>query len=371
MEKESLNKRMLLLVVLFISAVFVAMIRQFLMAIILAGIFTALSKPLYNRLQQRFGNRSALASLTTILLIVCVILLPMAGLLGIVAAQAVKVSELARPWIEQHLSEPGAFLPTIESLPFYDTIEPYKNEILKKAGGLVGDLSGFIFTKISSLTLGTMNLIFSMFVMLYCMFFFLMDGEKLLDKILYYLPLQDEDERRILERFTSVSRATIKGTLVIGILQGGLAGAAFWVAGIPSAVFWGAIMAVLSIIPSIGSALIWAPAAIILMATGHLVSGVLLVLFCGVVVGSLDNLLRPVLVGKDTQMHELMIFFGTLGGIFMFGLPGLVIGPIAAALFVTVWDIYGIAFADVLPKVRKRQQEEIAGDAKDEEDTKT
>ena len=110
-------------------------------------------------------------------------------------------------------------------------------------------------------------------------------------------------------------------------------------------------MAVLSIIPSVGSALIWAPAAIILAATGHIVKGVGLAAFCGVVVGSLDNVLRPILVGKDTQMHELMIFLGTLGGIIMFGVAGMIIGPILAALFITIWEIYGIAFKDVLPKV--------------------
>jgi predicted PurR-regulated permease PerM len=139
---------------------------------------------------------------------------------------------------------------------------------------------------------------------------------------------------------------------VIGILQGGLAGLAFAVVGIPSAVFWGAIMTVLSIIPGIGSALVWGPAAIILAATGHLVKAIGLAVFCAIVVGSLDNLLRPILVGKDTQMHELMIFLGTLGGIMMFGVVGVIIGPIVAALFVTVWEIYGDAFKDILPAVK-------------------
>jgi predicted PurR-regulated permease PerM len=156
----------------------------------------------------------------------------------------------------------------------------------------------------------------------------------------------------MLDKFTSVARATLKGTLVIGVLQGGLAGLAFSVVGISSAVFWGTIMAVLSIIPSVGSALVWGPAAIILIASGHLAKGIGLAIFCAVVVGSLDNLLRPILVGKDTQMHELMILFGTLGGIMMFGVVGMVIGPIVAALFVTIWEIYGVAFEDILPAVR-------------------
>jgi predicted PurR-regulated permease PerM len=341
----------LLLLVFFISALFLSMIRQFLMAIFLAGIFSALSYPLYRRLERWFGGRRGLASLATLLLIVVVVLLPLGGLLGVVTGQAIKVGEAVTPWVTRQLSEPDAISETLKSLPLYDKVEPYRNLILKKAGELVGHISGFLINRLRSVTLGTVNFIFMLFIMLYTMFFFFMDGKKLIDKILYYLPLEDQDERRMLDKFTSVTRATLKGTAVIGILQGGLAGAAFAVVGIDSAVFWGTIMAVLSFIPGIGTALVWVPAAIILAATGQPAKGIGLGVFCAVVVGSIDNLLRPILVGRDTQMHELMILFGTLGGIVMFGVLGIIIGPIIAALFVTVWEIYGVAFQEVLPGV--------------------
>jgi predicted PurR-regulated permease PerM len=351
MNKDAINKWVLLLIVFLITSVFLMMIRQFLMAILLSGIFAALSYPLYDRFVRWFGGRRVPASLATILLILTVFLVPLGFLLGVIAAQAIKVAEIAKPWVKQHLSEPGTLTTTLQSLPFYDTIEPYRNQIVTKLGELVSTTSGFIVERLSSVTFGTVQLFFMAFVMLYCMFFFLMDGSKLLHKILYYLPLESKDEESMLGKFTSVTRATLKGTIVIGFLQGGLAGAAFAAVGIPSAVFWGAIMAVLSIIPGIGSALIWGPAAIVLISTGQLAKGIGLGFFCGVAVGSLDNLLRPILVGKSTQLHELMIFFGTLGGILMFGVPGIIIGPIVAALFVTVWDIYGIAFKDILPEV--------------------
>jgi predicted PurR-regulated permease PerM len=143
------------------------------------------------------------------------------------------------------------------------------------------------------------------------------------------------------------------------VLQGALAGIAFAVAGIDNAVFWGTIMAVLSVIPSVGSALVWIPASIILVMQGSVAGGIGLLAFCGLIVGSLDNVLRPRLVGKDTRMHELMIFFGTLGGILMFGIAGVFIGPVIASLFVTIWELYGIAFSDYLPEVyyHKRQAE--------------
>lgn len=245
-------------------------------------------------------------------------------------------------------------------------MEPYRNFILTKAGEAVGFLSKFLISQLSSATLGTVKFVFLLLIMLYTMFFFFMEGDTLLKKILYYLPLQDHDEQRLLARFTSVTRATLKGTALVGLLQGGLAGCAFAVVGIPSPVFWGSIMVVLSIVPGVGTALVWAPAAVILSTTGHGSQGIGLALFCAVVVGGLDNLLRPLLVGKDTQMHELMIIFGTLGGIVMFGVAGIIIGPIITALFVTVWDMYGVAFKDVLPGVGETPVFD-AGGAEDEE----
>jgi predicted PurR-regulated permease PerM len=357
MNKEAINKWVLLLLVFFISALFLSMISQFLMAIFLAGIFSALTYPLYRRFEKWFKGRRSLASIATLLLIVFVVLLPLGGLLGIVTAQAIKVGEAVKPWVEQQLAEPDAISNALKSLPFYDRVEPYRNLILQKAGEMVGGLSGFLINRLSSVTLGTVNLLFMLFIMLYTMFFFLMDGQKLIEKILYYLPLEDHDEQRILNKFTSVTRATLKGTAVIGLLQGVLAGSAFAVVGIDSAAFWGAIMAVLSFIPGIGSALVWVPAVIILAATGQLAKAIGLGVFCAAVVGSIDNLLRPILVGRDTQMHELMILFGTLGGILMFGVVGVIIGPIIAALFVTVWEIYGVAFKDVLPAVAGSETE--------------
>lgn len=351
MSRDTINKLALLLLVVFISAVFLSMIRSFLMAILLAGIFSALAHPLYKRFERWYGGRRALASLSTLVLIVIVVIVPLGVLMGVVTSQAIKVGHTVTPWIQEQIAQPGAFDKLLNSLPFYDKLAPYSETIWRKAGELAGAVSRFLIDSISSATLGAVNLLFMAFAMLYSMFFLLMDGDRLLERILYYLPLQHQDEQRMLDKFTSVTRATLKGTAVIGIIQGGLAGLAFWVVGIPSAVFWGTIMAVLSIIPGIGTALVWGPAVIILAAGGDFMKAGGLGIFCALIVGGIDNFLRPALVGKDTQMHELMIFFGTLGGIMMFGVIGMIIGPIVAALFITIWEIYGVAFKDILPPV--------------------
>lgn len=351
MQQGNLNRAVVVLCAFLVTAVFLSMIRQFLMAILLAGIFSSLAHPIYRRFERWFGGRRALASIVTLLLIVTGILLPLGGLLGMITAQAIEVGQSVTPWIKEQVSRPAAFSELLASVPFYDRIQPHEKAILEKAGEIVGTLSSFLIDRLSSATVMTINFLFMTFILLYSMFFFLMDGHKLLDKILFYLPLEEADERRLLDKFTSVTRATLKGTIVIAILQGGLAGLAFAVVGIKGAVFWGAIMAVLSIIPAIGTALVWVPAAVVLAAGGHLIKAAGLATFCAIVVGSVDNFLRPLLVGRDTQMHELLILFGTLGGILMFGVVGFIIGPIIAALFTAVWEIYGVVFSDILPPI--------------------
>lgn len=363
MHDDKVNKFVVVLLVVFISAVFLSMIRSFLMAIFLAGIFAALSRPVYRRLARWLGGRKSLASVLTLVLLIIVVLLPLTALTGVVTGQAIKVGQSVTPWVRAQIEQPNVLSDYLQKIPYYEHIVPHSELILRKAGEMVGRVSQFIINNLQSAAMGAANFLFMLFTWLYTMYFFLIDGERLLEKILYYLPLQDHDEQQMLDRFTSVTRATIKGTAVIGILQGGLAGIAFWVVGIPSAAFWGAIMVVLSIIPSVGTAVVWVPAAIILGASGAIGKGIGLAVFCGLVVGSLDNVLRPILVGKDTQMHELMIFFGTLGGIFMFGIVGVIIGPIIAALFITIWEIYGQAFKDVLPDtgyVLRRNQAQAA-----------
>jgi len=356
MNQDTVNKLVLVIIVISISALFFTMIHQFLMAIFLAGLFSAMARPVYRRLRIAFRGRRHLASATTMLLMIVVVLIPLMLLVGIVVAQAIDVGQSVTPWVKRYIDQPDSLTAYLQHLPFYEQLEPYRGLILEKAGQLVGSLSKIIVNGLSSATLSTANFLFMLFVFLYTMYFFQMDGVKLIRRILYYLPLGSDDENRMLAKFTSVTRATLKGSLLIGVLQGGLAGIAFAIAGIDNAVFWGTVMAVLSIIPSVGSALVWGPACVILMMQGHMAAGIALLVFCAGVVGSLDNILRPILVGKDTQMHELMIFFGTLGGIIMFGISGIFIGPLIASLFVTIWELYGIAFADYLPEVHYRKR---------------
>jgi len=367
MTRDGANKLALLLLTLFISSIFLFMIRSFLMAIFLAGIFSAMAHPFYKRIEDWYGGRRVLASLSTLASILLVVILPLGLLTGILTAQAIRIGQAIAPWVQGQISQPGELQQLLSRIPFYEKIASHSDVIWSKGGELIGSLSQVLISSLSAVTFGTVSFVFMSFVMLYTMFFFLMDGDKLLYRILYYMPLNDQHERRILEKFTSVTRATLKGTAVIGVLQGGLAGVAFWVIGIPNAVFWGTIMTILSIIPGIGTAIVWGPAVVILAVGGSYLKAIGLGMFCALLVGSVDNLLRPVLVGKDTQMHELMIFFGTLGGILMFGAMGIIIGPIVAALFYVIWDMYGIAFENILPQVEDIRSVEVSATAPEAE----
>jgi predicted PurR-regulated permease PerM len=356
MKPQTISNIVLLVLMFLISALFLSMISHFLMALLLAGIFSAMAQPVYRRITGLFGGRHRAASLVTLLLFCLMVLVPVSALVSIITAQAIKVGQSVTPLVQRQIRTTGRFFEYLQRIPYYDEILPYHDQIISSAGELANKVGGFLVNSLSAGAIGTVNFIFMFFVFLYVSYFFLIDGKLLLDRILLYLPLESRDEQRLLDRFTSVTRATLKGTALIGVLQGGLAGVAFAVVGIEAAVFWGTVMTALSIIPALGSALIWVPAAIIMVVSGSYLKAIGLTLFCGLIVGSLDNVLRPRLVGKDTQMHDLMIFFGTLGGITLFGLIGFIIGPIIAALFVTIWDIYGEVFKEYLPGISVSQE---------------
>jgi predicted PurR-regulated permease PerM len=348
MTETRFRQGFLLLLVTAISIAFVAMIRSFLLTILLAAIFAGLSYPVYQWVLGRLGSRKSLAAIATLLLLLVLVMAPLLAVLGAGANEALRVTETIRPRLQQLVDQPGEFDSRLRALPGYDRIAPYRAQILTKAGELVGSTSAFLFSALSATTRATVVFIFQFAILLYTMFFFLTGGPALLEGVLAYLPLTDADKQRMVGKFVSVTRATLKGTILIGVAQGLLGGLAFWAVGIDGAIFWGTVMTVLSIIPGVGGALVWLPASIILMTTGEIWRGIGLALFCALIVGSVDNLLRPRLVGQDTKMHELLIFFSTVGGLMFFGVMGFILGPILAALFVTAWEMFGTTFRSAL-----------------------
>jgi predicted PurR-regulated permease PerM len=354
----NLRTAFVLLLVAAVSALFLAVAWPFLEPLLLGALLAGLFHPLYRWITRLVGGRQSLGAVLTLLVLFILVLGPVTAFLGIVVQQALSISDQAIPWLRQHLGAASTFNLhdwLVQRFPALADYVPSQEELLQHVGTAAKSAGAFLVTVLSRMTATTAAFILNLFVMLYAMFFFFKDGKKILERIFYYLPLSDEDETRMLARFTSITRATIKGTVVIGIIQGTLAGIAFWMAGIQGAAFWGTIMTILSIVPGIGAALVWVPAVIILFINGQYVAAMLLLAWCAAVVGTIDNFLRPALVGRDAKMPDLLILVGTLGGLFLFGPIGFIVGPIVCGLFLTVWDIYGATFKEVLPPVKSFQ----------------
>ena len=342
------RKAFLLVLVVGITAAFVAMLQTFLLTILVAAIFAGLASPVYARLLLAVRGHRPLASALTLLLATTLVVGPLFGMTGLVVNQAVRVTESIRPVVERFLNEPTYLDQQVQRIPGIDRLGPYREQIVTSTGAVVGAVGRFLAGSLSDVATGTVTFLLHFFLMLYTMFFLLMDGSAMLHSMLNHLPLTATEKQQMTDRFVSVMRATVKGTLVIGIIQGTLSGLAFWIVGIPDALFWTVVMILLSILPVIGGALVWVPACLILVATGEVMKGLLLAAFCSLIVGSVDNVLRPRLVGRDTKLHDVLILFSTLGGILAFGPLGFIIGPIVAGLFVTSWEIFAVAYRDVL-----------------------
>jgi predicted PurR-regulated permease PerM len=350
----NLRTAFVLLLVAAVTALFLAVAWPFLKPLLLGALLAGLFHPLYRWITRLLGGRRSLGAAVTLLVLLVLGLGPLSVFLGIVVQQALTVSDQAIPWLTQHLGAASTFNVNewvMQRFPALAKYMPSQEQLLEQVGTAAKTAGAFLVTFASRMTVTTASFLLNLFVMLYAMFFFFKDGHKILERIFYYLPLSDEDETSMLARFTSITRATIKGTLVIGIIQGAFGGIAFRVAGIEGAALWGTIMTILSIIPGIGAPLVWVPVVIVLFVNGQYVTATLLLVWCGAVVATIDNFLRPVFVGRDAQMPDLLILIGTLGGLFLFGPMGFIVGPIICGLFLTVWDIYGTTFKAVLPPV--------------------
>lgn len=316
------------------------LIRGFLQPIFWAIALGIVVYPLHARLVPRFGNRPSLAAGISVAVVVGLVIVPLAGIAAAVTTEAAALYarlDTGQLGIRDLYSRVEHSIPQIGSVLTSLGIDAARLESQLSTAAVTA--SRFVASRALALGQDTVRVTVFFFLMLYLLFFFLRDGERLLAGLVRALPLGDQRELHLLERFAEVSRATIKGTLVVGIVQGAIGGIAFAALGLGAPVLWGVVMALLSILPAVGAALVWLPAAIVLIASGSVTAGIVLVLIGVFVIGLVDNLLRPILVGRDTRMPDYLILLSTLGGLAAFGLAGIIIGPIVAAFFLSVWQM--------------------------------
>ncbi len=338
MEMQKVRKNIFLAILLIGTVAFLYLLKPFAYPIFWAAVIAGIFSPLQKKMNRRL-HKPNLTTAIMVLLVIFVILLPMAFVASVLLAQAVDMYSALRDTAAMK-EKAHTLFELFKGNPTFEKLDLDEMTLTEKFYGVAESISKYIVGYLTDLTQNTLLLIVNFVVMLYCLFFFIRDGDRLLRGSLYILELKDEIGNRIYERFSSTARATLKGTLIIGLIQGTMGGVLFWAVGIDSAIVWGVIMILAAMIPGIGCAIIWAPAAIILLATGHIWQGIVIIAVGSLVISSVDNILRPVLVGKDTQMHPLLIFLSTLGGIAVFGISGFVIGPIITALLSTLWEIY-------------------------------
>ncbi len=330
------------LMLLGISAAFFGMIMPFLMALFWAALLAMIFRRPYRLIRLRLKGRDNLAAAITTILIVLMVVLP--GFFLVLAL----VNESVGVYYKISSGE----WDLTRLVDFIQTQAPRLENVLRDVGltpeRMKADLANFavnaartIADRLLSYTQNAIAFTVQFFLMLYLLFFFIRDGRIIMNTAMNALPLGNRWERILVERFASVARATLKGTLIVAIVQGSIGGIIFALLGIEGAIFWGVVMTILSILPVAGSGLVWVPAAMILAAQGMWGKAVVLVIVGALGIGLIDNILRPVLVGRDTKMPDYLVLIATLGGLAWFGLTGFVLGPVIAALFLTFWDAAG------------------------------
>ena len=343
MNSSGLQQKAFLLLLVIVSLAFGWILLPFYGAVFWGSILAIIFTPFYRRLLVILNQRKNLAAFTTLLLCLIIVILPFTFMATALLQEALVVYQRIR---SGELNFGAYFQQIMAALPpwmssFLESVGLSNMSELKDMlsnGALQG--SQLIATQALNIGQNTFEFLVSFGIMLYLLFFLLRDGSILSARIKQAIPLSMEHKRHLLGKFTTVVRATVKGNIAVAVMQGALGGLIFSFLVIEGALLWGFVMAFLSLLPAVGASLIWAPVAIYFLLTGAIWQGLTLTAFGVFVIGLVDNLLRPVLVGKDTQLPDYVVLISTLGGMVLFGLNGFVIGPVIAALFIAAWDLF-------------------------------
>ncbi|MFG1347745.1 AI-2E family transporter [Xanthobacter autotrophicus DSM 431] len=343
MPRPTIQELSFLAAVALVTAAFVWILLPYYGAILWAVILAILFHPLQRMLEQRLGGRRTVSALLSVLASICIVVIPGALILASLAQEATALYTR----ISTRQFDPGALLAQVQgALPpvVLDALSALglgsTVEIQAKLTSFLLQASQAIATGAVAVGQNTAQLLVSLGVMLYLLFFLFRDGEGLAAVIRRASPLGERHTDHILGTFTAAVKATVKGNVIIATIQGAIGGVAFWALGIEAALLWGVLMAVLSLLPAIGAGLVWVPAACYLLLSGAYLKGAILLAIGMLVISTIDNLLRPTLVGKGTLLPDYLILVSTVGGLSLIGMNGFVIGPLIAALFVAVWSLF-------------------------------
>lgn len=342
---NKLEQRAFLITLTLVTILFLFLLKPFFAPILWACIIAILFHPVKLWLESKLGKRPNLTAMISLIICIFLVIIPVLLILtsflqqGIALYQRISVGEIQPA---QFVDQIRQAFPVVQS--FLERIGVDIASLRENATKAALVAGSFLTQNAVTVGIGTFNFILKLALMLYVAFFLLRDGKRLIEKLIFVIPLGDEREHLLFKNIAGVARATVKGNLVVAIVQGALGGLIFWFLGIPAALLWGVLMAVLSLIPAVGAGLVWLPAAIYLYAAGQTVAATVLIAYGILIIGLVDNILRPILVGRDTKLPDWMVLLSTLGGLALFGVSGFVLGPLIAVLFVAFWKIFGEDF---------------------------
>lgn len=350
MQLKNYNVYFFFTILFAISVVTAFILRPFFVPLAIAAVLAIVFHNLYQFILVRSNYRKHLAALFSSFFILLLVLVPFSLFLYFVGNEIADLYATATAGgdIFSHYIEPfiNKFNNSTFAKLYHVRITLQQDMFVEWLKGASGDMLSFV----QGVYQGVANFVLMTFVAFFSLYYFFVEGDRIVKRLMTLSPLRDKHEKLLVEKFVSITRATVKGTLVVALVQGSIGGIAFAIAGIKSATLWGIAMTIFSLLPLIGSSIIWLPAAIILLILGNIAQGVFILIVGAGIISVLDNLLRPRLVGKNTQMHPLLVFLATLGGISLFGFSGFIIGPIIVALFLSLWNIYAVEFKVQLRK---------------------
>ena len=322
-----------------VTLLFLYLLKPFFFSIFWAAIIAGIFRPLYRRINRRL-KRPNLSTVVVFFVIALIILLPAAVVGTLVFNESVQLYAALSPDTKQLNKNFDHVISSITNHPYAKLFHVNKALLLAKTAEIARGITNYIFVNLTALTQNTLGFLVKFAIMLYALFFFIRDGDKFPGMAMRILPLGKGREKLLYDRFFVTARSTLKVTLIIGGIQGALGGIVFLITGIEGALIWGLLMVIMAVVPAVGCAIIWGPAGILMLLMGHTWEGTLILATGILVISTIDNLLRPILIGQDVEMHPLLIFLSTLGGIVVFGFAGFVIGPIIASMLLAIWEMY-------------------------------
>jgi len=344
------REHIFLIFILFLTFLSIYLLYQilspFLSSIVWAILLAMVFYPLFRRLQVLLKKRAVLSALIMTLLVLVVIVLPFTLLMASLAGDIVNFYHQVEGMIQT--GQLQAYIERIKDIPLLkwilaslgQHIDLSRTDPLPFLLKNVNQISTFIFNQTAILLKGLSTFVAGFFFTLLSLYYLFKDGSTLFERMKEIAPLPPKEKDLLIQRFKDMIYATIYGGILIAVIQGGLGGLSFWVLGLPSPIFWGTAMGLLSFIPIGGTALIWAPAALLLVIGGVVLKGIVLLGIGVFVISMVDYLLRPFFMSTRTNIHPLLLFFAVLGGVQAFGLIGLIAGPLIATLFLTLIEIY-------------------------------